>query len=130
MKTPRRLLLVIAFASSLHLLAADAVSVWQGQLTMIGGRGEMRREVTLTLVADGSRLGGTMTSDGETAEILEGTVKGDEVSFAIASGADNVPRFEFQGIISGDALALTVSGRLKETGEILRIGEGSFKRSK
>jgi hypothetical protein len=90
----------------------------------------MRREVTLTLVADGSRLTGTMTSDGETAEILEGTVKGDEVSLAIASGADNVSRFEFQGSIAGNAFTLIVSGRLKETGETLRIGEGSFKRNK
>jgi hypothetical protein len=84
----------------------------------------MCREVTLTLAVNGSRLTGSMTAGGDTAEILDGAVKGDEVSFAIASGADDVPRFNFEGIVAGDTPRLTVTGRLKTTGETLRIGEG------
>jgi hypothetical protein len=116
-KALRVLLTVLAFVFSLGLSAADAVGVWQGQLTMTGARGEMRREVTLTLAGKGASLTGTMTGDGETAEVLNGRVKGDEVSFDIASGADDIPKFEFHGTVSGDALTFTVSGRLKDTGE-------------
>ena len=97
---------------------------------MAGARGEQRRDVVLTLSVNGSTLTGTMTANGETAEILDGSVKGAEVSFAITSGADDVPRFIFNGSVVGDALSLTVSGRLKDTGETLTIGEGSFKRRK
>jgi hypothetical protein len=124
----RGLLLIMACLFSSPLSTADTVSVWQGQLTMTGARGDMRREMTLTLAANGSRSTGTMSSDGEAAEILDGTVKGDKVSFAIESGADDVPRFEFNGTVAGDALTLAVSGRLKATGQTLTIGEGSFKR--
>jgi hypothetical protein len=130
MEALRRLSLILACLSPSLLSAADVVGVWQGQLTMTGARGEQRREVTLTLALSGSRLTGTMTADGETAEILDGTVKGDEVSFAITSGADDVPRFAFNGSVVDDALTLTVSGRLKDTGQTLTFGEGSFKRRK
>jgi hypothetical protein len=130
MEALRRLSLILACLSVSLLSAADIVGVWQGQLTMAGARGEQRREVVLTLAVSRSRLTGTMTADGETAEVLDGTVKGRKVSFAITSGADNVPRFIFNGSIVGDTLTLTVSGRLKDTGQTLTIGEGSFKRRK
>jgi len=130
MQVLRGLLLIMACLSSSLLSAADTVGVWQGQLTMAGARGEQRKEVTLTLTVNGSRLIGTMTADGETAEILDGAVKGDDISFEIESGADDVPRFVFNGNVVGDALTLTVSGRLKATGQILTIGAGSFKRRK
>jgi hypothetical protein len=118
----------MACLSASPLFAADIAGIWRGQVTMTGARGEQRREVTLTLAVSGSRLTGTMTADGETAEILDGTVKGNEVSFAITSGADDVPRFLFDGSVVGDALTLTVNGRLKDTGQILTFGEGSLKR--
>lgn len=129
MEALRRLSLILA-CLSVSLLSADTVDVWQGQLIMAGARGEQSRDVVLTLAVNGSGLTGTMTADGETAEILDGTVKGDEVSFAITSGADDIPRFIFNGSVVGDTLTLTVSGRLKDTGQTLTIGEGSFKRRK
>lgn len=129
MEALRRLSLILA-CLSVSLLSADTAGVWQGQLIMAGARGEQSRDVVLKLAVNGSRLTGTMTADGETAEILDGTVKGDEVSFAITSGADNIPRFIFNGSAVGDTLTLTVSGRLKDTGQTLTIGEGSFKRRK
>ena len=130
MKVLRGLVLITACLSSSPLSAVDTAGVYQGQLTMAGARGEQRREVTLTLAVNGSRLTGTMTADGETAEILDGTVKGAEVSFAITSGADNVPKFIFNGSVVGDTLTLTVSGRLKDTGQTMTIGKASFKRRK
>ncbi len=129
MKAPHRLLLTMACVSSLQLSAASISGVWQGRLIVTSGSREMRREVTLRLAVNRSSLTGTMTAESDTAEILDGMVNGYEVSFAIPSGADDVPKFEFHGSVVGDLLTVTVSGRLNETGEVLRIGEGSFKRS-
>jgi hypothetical protein len=88
----------------------------------------MHSPTTLALALNGSRLTGTITTDGQKVEVLDGTTSGNAISFSIESGARDVPRFDFHGIVDGDALALTVTGKLRSTGEIRKIGEGSFKR--
>ncbi len=127
MKVFCRLLFVIACANFLHLSAADYGGVWHGQLTMTGARGEMHSETTLALAVNGTRLTGTITTDRQVVEVLDGSINGKAISFSIESGARDVPRFDFSGIVAGDALTLTVTGKLKSTGEIRKIGEGSFK---
>jgi hypothetical protein len=111
----------------LNLSAADYGGVWRGQLTIAGARGEMHSETTLALAVNGSKLTGTITTDGQVVELLDGTINGNAISFSIKSGARDVPRFDFSGIIAGDILTLTVTGKLKSNGEIRKIGEGSFK---
>jgi hypothetical protein len=129
--TRRQLHSLLAIAACAFLLhAADAGGVWHGQLVMTGARGEMRNDATLTLALNGSKLTGPMTVNGDTGEILNGTLRGNEVSFAVASGASDVPSFEFRGNVDGDELKLTVYGELKDTGQVLTIGSASFKRSK
>ena len=110
-------------------LYADAGGVWEGQLTM-RGRAEMHRDVTLSMNVIGSRLSGTMSANGETAEILDGTEMGDDVFFAITSGADDIPRFEFHGRVTKNVLKLVVTGQVRETGATLTIGVAELQRSR
>ncbi len=58
--TARRLLLlaIAACVFSLDVSAADAAGIWRGELKMVGGQGEVRRDVTLTLSVNGSQLTG------------------------------------------------------------------------
>ncbi len=118
MKAFCQFLLLMACANTLNLSASDAGGVWHGQLTMTGARGEMHSETTLALAVNGSKLTGTITTDGQVVEILDGTINGNAISFSIKSGARDVPRFDFSGIVAGDALTVTVTGKLKLTGEI------------
>jgi hypothetical protein len=127
MKAFCRLLFVIACMNFLNLSAADYGGVWRGQLTIAGARGEMHSETTLALAVNGSKLTGTITTDGQVVELLDGTINGNAISFSIKSGARDVPRFDFSGIIAGDILTLTVTGKLKSNREIRKTGEGSFK---
>jgi hypothetical protein len=121
-------LVVAALASSSNIMAENAAGVWRGEITLSG----QHRDVTLTLSINGSGLTGSMTAEGytDTAELLDGTVNGTDVSFFIESGADDVPRFEFRGAITGDELKLTIHGQVKTTGANLTLGEGALKRSK
>jgi hypothetical protein len=124
----RVLLIVIASVSWLLIYAANPAGIWGGQLTTTLGGGEVRRSVRLALAVDGSKLTGTLTGEGTSAELLDGTIRDDEVSFAIASGASDIPKLEFHGRLDGNALRLTVTGRVKDTEKTLKLGEGSFKR--
>ena len=121
-------LVVVALASSSNIMAENAAGVWRGEITLNG----QHRGVTLSLSINGSGLTGSMTAEGytDTAELLDGTVNGDNVSFFIESGADDVPRFEFHGTITGDELKLTIYGRVKTTGANLTLGDGALTRSK
>jgi hypothetical protein len=121
-------LVMAVLASSMNIMAANAAGVWRGQITV----NAEHRDVTLSLRINGSGLTGTMTAEGysDTAELLDGSVDGDDVSFFIESGADDVPRFEFHGTITGDELKLTIYGRVKTTGANLTLGDGALTRSK
>lgn len=121
-------LVVAAIASSSNIMAESAAGVWRGEITLNG----QHRGVTLSLSINGSGLTGSMTAEGytDTAELLDGTVNGDNVSFFIESGADDIPRFEFRGTITGDDLRLTIHGKVKATGANLALGEGALTRSK
>lgn len=128
MKHLRLLFLVMAvLVSSLNVMAGNAVDVWRGQITL----NSQHRDVILSLSINGSSLTGSMTAEGYTdqAELLDGSVNGDDVSFFIESGADDVPRFEFRGAITGDELKLMIYGHVKATGANLTLGEGALKRS-
>lgn len=126
----RRRLWSVACLLCLELFAAGPAGVWEGQFTLVGPRGEMSRTARLDLALEGVSVSGTLTSQGSTAKLLDGTVKGNEVSFAIASGASDVPRFEFHGRLDDDTLTFVVTGKIKGTEKDLKLGSGSFKRKR
>jgi hypothetical protein len=72
-------------------------------LTMSTPMGE--RSATLSLKSAGSTLTGTQGAEGNTAEIFDGTVTGDDVAWKI-SITDPMPlTLAFTGKVSGDAIS-------------------------
>jgi phosphate-selective porin len=110
---PRIPLLVVAFALALAfeaapLVAADVTGKWAATFdTQVGPQ-----KYTFDLKADGAKLTGKaaferMGEKGE-ADLLEGKVDGDEVSFVETFDAmGSTVRIEYKGKVNGDAIAFT-----------------------
>jgi len=63
------------------------------------------RNATLSLASSGSTLTGTQAADGNSGEIFDGAVNGDEVSWKI-SIIDPMPlTLEFTGKVAGDSIS-------------------------
>ena len=72
-------------------------------LTMTTPMGE--RQATLTLKAASGTLMGTLGAEGDTAEIFDGNVSGDNVSWK-ASITNPMPlTLEFTGTVAGDSIS-------------------------
>lgn len=82
-------------------MAADINGKWKA--TVEGRDGPIEVEYNFT-VADG-KLTGTVTGPMGEAVITDGTVKDDEVSFAIAAGERSIAH---KGKVAGDEMTLTV----------------------
>ena len=101
--------LVLAFVLvALPTLAADVTGKWTTSFdTQIGPQ-----KYTFDLKADGEKLTGKaaferMGQTGE-ADLVEGTVAGDEVSFVEMFDAMGTPvRIEYKGKVKGDEIAFT-----------------------
>src|ERR1700722_16288026 len=67
------------------------------------------RRGTLSLKSDGTTLSGSQTADENTAEIFDGTVHGNAISWKV-SITDPMPMtLEFNGTINGDELSGNVT---------------------
>jgi len=67
------------------------------------------RQATLSVKADGGTLKGSQMADGNSAEIFDGTVSGNAVSWKV-SITDPMPMtLEFSGTVAGDELNGTVN---------------------
>ena len=67
------------------------------------------RQATLSVKTDGGALKGSQMADGNSAEIFDGTVSGDAVSWKV-SITDPMPMtLEFNGTVAGDELNGTVN---------------------
>ena len=88
--------------------AADIDGKWTGQ---IEGRNGTRTQ-TLILKASGNTLTGTLEGGrGRAAEISDGVIDGDNVSFSVVREfRGNKITQEFKGTVSGGELKLTMSG--------------------
>ncbi len=75
-------------------------------LTMTTPMGE--RKATLSLKTSGSTLTGTHGAEGNTGEIFDGTVNGDNVSWKISITNPMPLTLDFTGTVSGD----TISGEM------------------
>ena len=66
------------------------------------------RRATLSLKADGDTLTGSQMADGNTAEIFDGTVNGNQLSWKV-SISDPMPlTLEFNGIVDGNEVTGSV----------------------
>lgn len=118
-----------------QILGADIAGVWTGRIVFrTPDRGEQPRDITLTLKTAGSSVTGTLsgTWDGnrDSTGVLDGKVNGDEIFFAVASGAQDTPTMEFVGKQDGDDLTLTISAKNPTNGQEWKFGDGLLKRTK
>lgn len=72
-------------------------------LTMTTPMGE--RQATLSLKAAGGTLTGTQGAEGSTAEIFDGNVSGDNVSWKVSITNPMPLTLEFTGTVSGDSIS-------------------------
>jgi hypothetical protein len=88
--------------------AADIDGKWT---TQVQGRNGTRTE-TLMLKADGNTLTGTIDGGrGGPVQITNGTVDGDNISFAVVREfRENKVTQQYKGTVSGGELKLTMSG--------------------
>jgi hypothetical protein len=88
-------------------LAADVDGTWVSEFQ---GRGGETMKSTYTFKAEGSTLTGTMSGPmgGENA-ITDGTIKGDEISFAVKMDfGGNAMTMKYKGKVAGDEIKLTM----------------------
>ncbi|SFI17954.1 hypothetical protein [Bradyrhizobium sp. Gha] len=71
-------------------------------LTMTTPMGE--RQATLSLKTAGGTLTGTQGADGNTTEIFDGTVSGDNVSWKVSITNPMPLTLEFTGTVAGDSI--------------------------
>ena len=117
-----RSIVVIAALTLWVSFAADIDGKWTAQTE---GRNGPRTE-TLILKSSGNSLTGTMQGGrGGPAEISNGTIDGDNVSFSVVREfGENKISQQYKGTISGGDLKLTVSGGRAGRGPV----ELSFKK--
>ena len=72
-------------------------------LTLTTPMGE--RKATLSLMAAGGTLTGTQGAEGNTAEIFDGTVSGDNVSWKVSITNPMPLTLEFTGTVAGDSIS-------------------------
>lgn len=106
--------------------------VWTGRLTVRQSGNVQYRDITLTLRADGARLTGTFAGTWEgrsdSTELLDGKMSVDGISFEIATGASDVPRFKLTGTPHDDELKLSISMKSPVDGSQWVIGDVQLNR--
>lgn len=94
----------LALAAS-TAFAADVTGKWVAQ---VPGRDGQTREQTFNLKAEGEKLTGTVSGRQGDNPIVDGKVKGDDVSFDVnVKFQDREMKMSYTGKLSGDELKLT-----------------------
>lgn len=101
---------LMSFAlSTLFALAALAAGV-DGKWKMTFEAGGQTRENTLTLKADGAKLTGKLESQRGNADIQDGKIDGDAISFVVVRNFNgNEVRQQYKGKVKGDEIQLTAT---------------------
>lgn len=109
---------ILRFASAFFLLlaatllAADVNGKWVAQ---VPGRDGQTREMTFNFKQAGDQLTGSVTTPRGSADISDGKVNGDEISFVqVLEFGGNQMKFLYKGKVSGDEIKFT---RQREGGE-------------
>lgn len=118
-----------------QIFGADVAGIWTGRVVAKTADGrELQRDVTLKLEVTGSKVTGTLSGSWEghhdEAELLDGKLSENMVSFAVASGASDVSSIEFVGKQDGNDLKLTVSVKDPSNGQEWKFGDWLLQRAK
>ena len=104
-------LILIGAAMLLVLLAAayaaDVTGKWIAQMPGRGGQGTS--ETTFIFKVEGAKLTGTMQgAQGDPAEITEGKVEGNNISFVVVRKRNDMEiKMTWKGTVSGDEIKFT-----------------------
>jgi len=108
--------------------------VWTGRLTLRISGDVQSREVTLNMRVYGAKLTGTFAGAWEgrsdSTELLDGRMSADGISFEIATGASDMPRFKLTGTPQNNELRLSISMKSPLDGSQWVIGEVQLNRRK
>lgn len=101
-----RKLLVLTAIFAFVAAAADITGTWKASMETPNGT----RETTMKFQADGEKLTGTVSGGrGGDAQIENGKIKGDKVSFTVTRKFnDNEFKMNYKGKLDGDTLKLQV----------------------
>lgn len=107
MRTAIARLLVTLSLTALISFAADITGKWSGQ---VPGRDGQTREQILNLKSDGSTVTGTVSGGrGGDAEIKEGKISGDDVSFVVIRNfGGNEMKINYKGKVTGNEIKFNV----------------------
>lgn len=101
----RKAILALAATMALCAWGADVTGTWKGSIETPNGT----MENTFVLKADGGKLTGSVESQMGKADISEGKVDGDKLSFTVVRNFDgNEFRMNYKGAVSGDEIKLTI----------------------
>lgn len=98
--------LILAATLAVSALAAGVDGKWKISFEMNG----QTRENTLTLKADGAKLTGKVESQRGAADIQDGKVDGDKVTFVVVRNFNgNEVRQQYKGTLKGDEIKFMVT---------------------
>ncbi len=99
--------LAVMLLMALTAMAADVTGKWTAQ---VPGRGGNTREMTFDLKASGDTLTGTISgAQGQPAEISNGKVSGDDISFTVKRETPNGTMVQnYKGKVSGSEIKFSV----------------------
>jgi hypothetical protein len=100
------LTLALAFAGA--VLAADISGKWTAQ---VPGRDGAPQDTTFNFKVEGTKLTGTMSTQRGEAQISDGKVEGDKVSFTVVRNfGGNEVKLLYKGTIAGNEIKFTREG--------------------
>jgi hypothetical protein len=94
--------MILALVPATLLRADDISGKWEGK---VQGRGGQLRETIFNFKVDGEKLTGTVSGGQRDLTILEGKMKGDEISFAVMMNLEGKEtKVYYTAKVSGDEI--------------------------
>lgn len=106
----KRVVLTMAVILAIFAVAASAADVAGKWTAERPGRDGQPQKSTFTFVVDGNKLTGTVASTRGEAEITDGKIKGDSISFnVVLKMQDREIKMNYKGKMSGDEIKFNMS---------------------
>jgi hypothetical protein len=107
-------LIGILLMAAMAVCAADVTGKWTAKVPMRDGT----HDIVMDLKSEGGRVTGTITSDQGSAELLEGKLSGDELSFAVES---ETARFLLKGKVADAGIRFTARRDGEDGGRVIEF---------